>query len=195
MDTIELTHVISQGVGEDVDRITLAPYAEHQAMSREHGKVYAHWKMGMCTVTVADPDLAEAVLSKEWDRIIEGDRFPTVFLRVVDDSIFGVGGARWKKMRKATGPPAIRGLKRMGEPMAANTLGLVSDLLSQTGQSVDMATRLRKLQVENVAAVMFKGAFGDREEESVGAVCEFLDMWIELNKHRQPPSRDLLFFH
>ena len=68
--------VYLQGVSEDVDRITLSPYLEHQALSKEHGRVYAHWKLGKCTVTVADPDLAADVLSKDWDRILEGDRTP-----------------------------------------------------------------------------------------------------------------------
>ena len=62
---------------QDVDDITNEPYAAHHAMSNRLGKVYAHWKLGKCTVTVADPILAEDVLSKRWDRILEGDRFPT----------------------------------------------------------------------------------------------------------------------
>jgi len=46
----------------------------------------------------------------------------------------------------------------MGEPMAANTVALCDELLrGGGGQVVDMAPVLRKLQVKNVAAVMFKG--------------------------------------
>jgi len=68
-----MPHTMPQSVAEDVDLITNDPYIRHQTMSSELGNIYAHWKLGKCTVTVAEPDLAKEVLSKEWDRILEGE--------------------------------------------------------------------------------------------------------------------------
>ena len=75
----------------------------------------------------------------------------------------------------------------MERPGAARTLHLqslcVDELLQHEGTIIDLSSMLRRLQVTNVAQIMFKGAFGEREEETINAVCELLDMWIDLNKH------------
>jgi cytochrome P450 len=46
-----------------------------------------------------------------------------------------------------------------------------------------LSAALRRLQVQNVADIMFSGAFGEDHAQGVATVCDFLDQWIELNKH------------
>jgi len=194
-----IPHTQPRGPSGDVDDITEAPYEWFRSASKQHGEIYCHWKLGTPVVTVSDKDLAADVLSKRWDRIVEGDTFPEVFLHLVNDSIFAVGGQRWRMMRKATGPPVVKGLKGMAPIMVRNSEQLVEDLLSEATAAVgtvevDICKRLREFQVQNVADVMFSGAFGDQEREHIDTVCRYLDLWIELNKHDWAWHSDFMEF-
>jgi len=53
-------------------------------------------------------------------------------------------------MRKATGPPVIKGLKQMADPIGRNTLDFMERLRSFEGKEMELSSELRRLQVMNL---------------------------------------------
>jgi hypothetical protein len=80
-DGQEMPQTSPETVAEDVDFVSDQPYLGPRQLSSSLGGIYIHSKMGIPTVTISDPDLARDVLSRKWDRIIEGDKFPSIVKR------------------------------------------------------------------------------------------------------------------
>ena len=106
------------------------------------------------------------MLSRKWDRIVdEGDKFPGVVRSFLADSIFFVGGERWKKMRKISSAAVTKNTRAMVAPMAQNALALVEQLRAKAQDeggscTVEIAEIVRATQMKNVADIVFAGAFG-----------------------------------